>query len=86
MNYIYIYNSYIYIYIYIYTIHTYQVLDLDGLSLLSPPRGILAGGVALTRAWLSRLRDAQARLHTFCSVNWCYFTPTPRHACTRFTV
>ncbi len=36
-----------------------QVLDLDGLSLLSPPRGILAGGVGLTRAWLGRLREAQ---------------------------
>ncbi len=36
-----------------------QVLGLDGLSLLSPPKGILAGGVALTRAWLSRLREAQ---------------------------
>ena len=45
------------------------MLDLDGLSLLSPPRGILAGGVALTRAWLSRLRDAQACLHKFYGVN-----------------
>ncbi len=35
------------------------MLDLDGLSLLSPPRGILAGGVGLARAWLGRLREAQ---------------------------
>lgn len=37
-----------------------KVLDLDGLSLLSPPKAILAGGIALTRAWLARIRDAKA--------------------------